>query len=64
MTFDVEPMTTIGTIKEKISGKEGIPTQEQRLIWGGTQLEDDRTLQSYNIQKEFTLHLVLSIRGC
>ncbi|KKA20604.1 Uncharacterized protein T310_5380 [Rasamsonia emersonii CBS 393.64] len=54
---------TVSRIKERVEEKEGIPPVQQRLIFGGKQMADDKTAADYNLEGGATLHLVLALRG-
>jgi len=61
--IDIEPTDTIERIKERVEEKEGIPPVQQRLIFAGKQMNDEKTAKDYNIEGGSVLHLVLALRG-
>ncbi|GAB1310375.1 Ubiquitin-like protein 1 [Madurella fahalii] len=61
--LDVEGSDMVSKIKELVEVKEGIPPAQQRLIYGGKQMVDDKTADDYNLEGGATLHLVLALRG-
>ena len=62
-TIEVDGTETIADLKEKLREREGIPADQQRLVFAGKLLEDDRTISDYNIRKESTVHLLLRLKG-
>ncbi|VDB91002.1 Bgt-21, partial [Blumeria graminis f. sp. tritici] len=63
IVLDIESSYTVSQIKEKVEEKEGIPPVQQRLIYGGKQMADDKTAEDYKLEGGATLHLVLALRG-
>ncbi|KAK9462262.1 ubiquitin-like protein 1 [Lipomyces oligophaga] len=61
--MDIEPTDKVQRIKERVEEKEGIPPSQQRLIFGGKQMADDKSATDYNLEGGATLHLVLALRG-
>jgi len=61
--IDIEPNDKITRIKERVEEKEGIPPPQQRLIFGGKQMADEKSAAEYNIEGGSVLHLVLALRG-
>ncbi|KAK3085601.1 hypothetical protein FSP39_005992 [Pinctada imbricata] len=61
--IDIEPTDKVERIKERVEEKEGIPPPQQRLIFSGKQMNDEKTAQDYKVTGGSVLHLVLALRG-
>ncbi|KAH7730161.1 polyprotein [Aphelenchoides avenae] len=61
--LDIEPTDKVERIKEKVEEKEGIPPPQQRLIFAGKQMSDEKTASEYKVVGGSVLHLVLALRG-
>ncbi|XP_054011034.1 NEDD8 [Hylaeus anthracinus] len=61
--IDIEPTDKVERIKERVEEKEGIPPPQQRLIFSGKQMNDEKTAHDYKVQGGSVLHLVLALRG-
>lgn len=64
LMINVDQNESIEGLKEKIQEKEGIPPDQQRIIFAGQELSDEKHFEDYSIKKEATLHLVIRLRGC
>ena len=62
--FHVTPKSTVAELKSKYQNREGVPPDQQRMIWEGKQLEDDRKLSEYGIGPDCKVTMVLQLRGC
>ncbi|XP_030646898.1 polyubiquitin-like [Chanos chanos] len=62
-TYDISPGETVSRFKQKVYNKERVPVDQQRLVYGGRQLEDERKLEDYHIGAGCTIDMTLRLRG-